>query len=210
MLMKSIKKGRFLKIGNLKIPVIEIFEGWRSIVIKTRVKGRCYAVKILKKKAKYSYREAVALKKASKVRAAPKVFRIFRRCILMEFLSGPFFEKYVMNEKDIKKVRKLIIKILEKALKLDSLKVTNLELSRAHKHIILHKNNPFIIDFGRVSFEKGKNFEKLMHYLFFNPSSNIAKRLRYIFNLTSDDIKNIKNLLKEKRKKTIPLYLESL
>ena len=209
--MKSIsfRKNKFLKVGNFRIPVVKVFRGWRGIVIKTRLKGRDYAIKI-HKKAKYSYKEAIALKKASRIRAAPRVFRILRKCIFMQFLSGPFFEKYVLEGKNTQKIRKLAIKVLEKALRLDNLKITNLELSRAHKHIILHREEPFFIDFGRVSFGRGRNFEKLMHYLFFNPSSNLAEKLRQIFGLTNEDIEKFKKLLKKKKKETILLYLKSL
>ncbi len=208
MIRISFRRKRFLKIRNFKVPVIKIFEGWRGIVIKTKLKGRNYAIKI-HKKAKYSYKEAIALKKASKIRVAPRVFKISRKYILMQFLSGPPFEKYVLEENDTRKIRKLTIEILEKALRLDNLKITNLELSRAHKHVILHKGAPFFIDFGKVSFNKERNFEKLMHYLFFNPSSNLARRLRQVFNLTKKDIERFRKLLKEKKKETILLYLKS-
>ena len=83
----------------------------------------------------------------------------------MEFIEGKtikeFFEKSNESEK-----RFIAIKILKQLRTLDLLGIDKEEMHNPHKHIIIRKNSPVLIDFERSHYtENPKNITQFVHYL---------------------------------------------
>jgi len=121
--------------------------------------------------------EAEMLKKANSVRVGPKLLCVSKDFLLMQFIDGDLFPKWVGKRRGKKHIRKVLREVLEQCWRLDVAGLDHGELSHAPKHIIIDKKNlPFIVDFETASSNrKPSNVTSICQFLFI--SGSVAKQM---------------------------------
>lgn len=132
-----------------------------------------------------------------KERIAPKVY-IFSKDFLVEEKIDGLLLFVFLKSGESEEIKKVVLKIIDKAHKLDVIGISHNELSRAQKHIIVEKKTyePIIIDFGSATYNtNSSNLTQVASYLFLG--NNAVSKL-IIEKLQIEDIKldKIKELLK--------------
>ncbi|MBS7655864.1 serine/threonine protein kinase [Candidatus Bathyarchaeota archaeon] len=168
-------------------------KGCVGIVVKTYFNGNKAALKIRRVDADRAdlTHEAFMLKKVNMHNIGPKLYGFTKNFILMEFINGQSIIEWVKKLQDNygKKLKKVLMKILEECFKLDNLGLDHGELSRAHKHILINEyDTPIIVDFETASNKrKPSNLTKICHFLFFQ--SEIAFKINKILNISLEDLR---------------------
>jgi len=124
--------------------------------------------------------EAEMLTKANKLRIGPRLLDKREDFLLMEFINGSLLPEWVTNLKGRgakKKIRNVLLDILEQCYQLDQDGLDHGELSHAPKHIIVDmRNKPYIVDFEAASImRRASNVTSICQYLFIK--SRLAKTL---------------------------------
>jgi len=143
--------------GCVGIVVLAIMHDNRKVAIKIR------RVDADRKTLKH---EAEMLKLANSVNVGPKLIAATNNFIVMEFIKGKHLPEWI-RKADEKEIRKALRKILEDCRKLDKIKLSHGELSRAPKHIMVSNGKPIIVDFETASIKRKKlNVTAVCQYLF--------------------------------------------
>jgi len=139
------------KVGNVPL----LGKGHVGVVVAAQQKGASAALKIRRMDADREslLEEAENLKIANQVSVGPRLKEKSENFLLMEFIEGPYLVDWVANlgPSDIPLLRQTIRILLGKARALDSVGLDHGELSRAHRHVIVSRNHPRIIDFESAS-----------------------------------------------------------
>ncbi len=119
--------------------------------------------------------------------------------LIREFIDGVPFNKFLLfaSHEDIKRV---VLKIIELAYKLDIEKIFLNELSRVTRNIIVTRElNPYIIDLERATKSQRSNVSQFLSYLYKLASSKspFASKIREI--IDADKIIKIGSLYKKKK-----------
>jgi len=168
-------------------------KGCVGIVVKAYFNGNKAALKIRRVDADRAdlTHEAFMLKKVNAHNIGPKLYGFTKNFLLMEFINGQPIVEWVkkLQDNDEKKLKKVLMKILEECFKLDNLGLDHGELSRAHKHILINEYDaPVIVDFETASdTRKPSNLTKICHFLFFQ--SEIAFKINKILNVSLEDLR---------------------
>ena len=104
--------------------------------------------------------EAKFLQIVNKYNIGPKIINFCGEEIVMEFIKGDFILDFIEknNKKDVMGV---LLKIFEQMFILDKLGINKFEMTHPHKHIIVRKKEPILIDFERCRYsEKPKNISQ--------------------------------------------------
>jgi len=173
----------------------KISKGYSSEVFLVRNKaGKKFALKVEKEKSPrrdFLRKETENLKAANSVGVGPKLIDFDAECkaVLMEFIEGVTFEKYLFETNVSKeKLCKLIIELLKQGEKMDEIGLDHGQLAGVGKNIIVRKNKPVIIDFEKGSqARKAHNVGSLRSFLFLNPHSSISKRVKGILGRSWED-----------------------
>jgi HemK-related putative methylase len=97
--------------------------------------------------------EAMILRKIEKLCIAPKVLVFAKEYLVMEFVEGEFIGDFL--EKASKKEANAVLKkVLEQMWLLDSMNITKEEMHHPHKHIVVAKSRPILIDFERAHYDE--------------------------------------------------------
>jgi putative serine/threonine protein kinase len=148
--------------------------------------------------------EAEILQKANSVDVGPKLLGYSENLLLMEFVDGTPFPKWLRDLEETEdarlKAKKVLREILEQCWRLDEIGVDHGELSNAPKHIIVRENGEVcILDFETASVErKVSNVTSVCNYLFIRSSAAESVR-KWIVNVKTDSLFEALRAYKEKR-----------
>lgn len=185
---------RFLEVHSLE-SIRKISKGFSAEVFEVRnSRGKRFALKIehwKSRRQQMALKEFLFLQKANSVGVGPKIILadFENRCLLMEFVDGVPFGKWVFSEGVSKKeMRHVVDALLSQAKKLDSIGLDHGQLAGKGKNILVPKNlKPVIIDFEKASeSRKVHNRTQLESFLFRNPHSLISKRIRAVLGLDKE------------------------
>lgn len=159
----------------LGIPVLG--KGCVSIVVIAYVDDGKLALKIRRVDADRSkmQREAQMLRKANSIHVGPKLLRVSKNFILMQFIDGFLLPKWLEKRRGKREIKRVLREVLEQCWRLDEAGLDHGELSHAPKHVIIDKTNrPYIVDFETASINrKPSNVTSISQFLFF--SGSVAK-----------------------------------
>jgi putative serine/threonine protein kinase len=159
----------------LNVPVLG--KGCVGLVIMAYLDGKRAALKIRRTDADRSTmkREAGMLEVANSLRVGPRLLSVSKDFLLMEFIDGLLFPKWLRTQRGKKKLRAILRDVLEQCWRLDEAGLDHGELSHAPKHIIINgREKPLIVDFETASLDRHpSNVTSICQFLFIG--SEIAK-----------------------------------
>ncbi|MBI2529567.1 MAG: hypothetical protein HYW05_00300 [Candidatus Diapherotrites archaeon] len=185
-LRKFLKKRRLAPAGKGRIA-----KGYSSeIYLVKNPKGGKFALKIEKENSprrEMCEKEVANLLLANKYGIGPKLadYDINARIILMEFIEGKTFSKWLLDGKKApnkKQLLKVISDLLLQAKIMDEIGLDHGQLAGKGANIIVkHNLRPVIIDFEKASQKRRcHNLNQLNSFLFRNPNSEIARKVKEI------------------------------
>ncbi|RLE70257.1 MAG: hypothetical protein DRJ43_02445 [Thermoprotei archaeon] len=132
--------------------------------------------------------EARRLKLANSVNVGPRLIASSRNFLVWEFVEGEPLAEWIL-EASPESVKLAIRRLLGQAVRLDMIGLVHQELSRVKKHVLVTKEaEPVIFDFETASLESRRsNLTQLVQFLFIR-ESEVARRVREIFNVTRDEV----------------------
>ena len=158
-------------------------KGHVGIVVIADTKSGQAALKIRRVDAdrKGMQHEAEMLAKANSLGIGPRLIGKDYDFLLMEFINGSLLPDWVAHLKGRnirKRIRNVLLNILEQCYRLDQAGLDHGELSRAPKHVIVDTlDKPKIVDFETASvMRRTSNVTSIAQYLFMK--SQLAKILR--------------------------------
>ncbi|RLF14442.1 MAG: hypothetical protein DRJ66_06020 [Thermoprotei archaeon] len=161
-------------------------KGFRGVVVKARSKFGMVAVKLRRVDSPRDdlLNEARFLRIANAIGVGPLVYAYDRDFIIMELVEGSRLPDWILAEKDQELIRKVIIELLEQAVRLDLIGLDHGELSRPIRHVLITKDGrPYILDFESASLERRpRNLTGIIQYLLIR-ESEVSKRLNEIFEI---------------------------
>lgn len=168
-----------------------VSKGFSSLLFKAWKNKNCFALKIEREKSSRQSmieRECIGLKTANKQGIGPKLFKANKKdgYILMEYINGKTFEKWISENHEKKDVWFVVKKLYLQSKKLDEIKLRHSQLAGKGKNILVFKKNkrffPVIIDFEKSGFrEKPGNVSQISSFLWRNENSFIAQKLVFLF-----------------------------
>ena len=186
-LINQAELNEFLKENGLTL-VEKIGKGFSSIIYLVKAKdGRLYALKIQRidsPRKDALEREFQNLSLANRHGIGPKIIAYDkdRKILLMEFIDGISFRKWILQRPEKEKLRKFLIELFKQAKKLDEIGLSHGQLAGKGTNILVNKQNmPVIIDFEKASTKrKCRNLFQLISLIVTNPHSIIPKIVREI------------------------------
>jgi putative serine/threonine protein kinase len=171
-------------------------KGWSSYVwLVLLTNGKKVVLKEVREKSprkNLAEREGNFLKLANSVGVGPKLIEanLKKNYILMEYIEGDCFRDWIFEEKNISKKQLyfFIKELYKQLLLLDSVQLSHNQL-QVGKNILVKTKIlsgkkvffPIIIDFEKSTLkQKTKNIGQIESFLFYNPNSAIAKKVRKI------------------------------
>ncbi|MCF7866638.1 hypothetical protein K9L67_04430 [Candidatus Woesearchaeota archaeon] len=154
-------------------------KGKRGLIYVSEYKNKKY---IIKEKNPESSAQGTIENEAyynqilNKIKIGPKFYykEINNKFLIREYIEGQDIYSWITEQKQKskieqlrKKLKKIILDVLEQTNKLDKEKINKLELTHPHKDILITaKNKPIIIDFERCKkAEKVKNVTQFCQFL---------------------------------------------
>lgn len=157
-------------------------KGKVGIVLIAHTKTGRTALKIRRVDAdrKEMTREAQMLRKANELQVGPQLISFRSDFLLMEFLEGTTMPEWMTDLRGRgtrKRIRTVLLDVLQQCRRLDEIGLDHGELSRAPKHIIIDSHDgAHIIDFEAASTERRpSNVTSICQYLFIG--SQLARLL---------------------------------
>ena len=173
---------RLEELGQLGVEAIEfsgktsahalqvLGKGYVGIVVVAHVGSDRLALKMLRVDSGRAglEREAELLRMANSVAVGPKFVAATKHFLLMEVIEGDSLEHWLYAHQSPGEVRKLVGDVLEQCWRLDVMGLDHGELSKAHKHILVSKQDkPFIVDFETASTNRNaSNVTSVCQFLF--------------------------------------------
>lgn len=107
--------------------------------------------------------EAHWLKILNQHNIGPKLIKLEKNALFMEFIKGTQLTKYKCNNKELK----ILLKdLLEQCFILDQLKVNKLEMHHPIKHVLVRNKKIILIDFERCKLTKNpKNITQVCQFI---------------------------------------------
>ena len=111
---------------------------------------------------------------------ALECFDTAQRVVVLEFVDGVTFDRWLFREKPGKKVLSAFVEeLLEQGGTLDRIGISHGQLAGKGRNILVAKNRPVIIDFEKASATRRcRNKNQLRALLFENPNSRIARKVK--------------------------------
>ncbi len=220
--LEEIKKLkiRFLEFdGKKKVGSFNVLgKGHASIVVKAVGQdSKTYALKIRRvdaSKPNLDY-EAEILKKVEALNVGIKLYGSTRNLLLLEFIEGENLPEWIdrlkgKNKK--KRLKNVLLEILNQCRVMDKAGLDHGELSRAPKHILVDsEGKPHIIDFGKSSFKRRvSNVTSISQFLFIR--GKLARKIKKILGKINrkrliEALKNYKQKMDDESFKKILLVL---
>jgi predicted Ser/Thr protein kinase len=148
--------------------------------------GQKFVLKAEKSKStrfQMAERETGNLRKANSLGIGPTLidFDLKKRAILMEFVDGKTFAKWLFSQPTKKELLSFAKELIEQAKALDAIGLDHGQLAGAGKNILVREGKPVIIDFEKASsVRKCHNLSVIKSFLFRNPNSAIAAKVRAV------------------------------
>lgn len=152
--------------------------------------GKLFALKAEKAKSRrvnMLEKEVANLMLANSVQVGPKLYAFDRqeKIVVMEFIDGIPFKKWIEGNPERKNLRNVLEKLLEQAVKLDEACLDHGQLAGRGTNILVRKKGkcfePVIVDFEKASqVRKPHNKTQLEGFLFKNPKGFVAGRIKEI------------------------------
>ncbi|MDD3159790.1 MAG: hypothetical protein PHQ98_02385 [Candidatus ainarchaeum sp.] len=174
------------------IKLKQIDKGWSSFIylVKEKTTNKIYILKETREKSnrkELAKREGSMLSLANSVGIGPKIKKIDyeNNGVIMEYIKGKEISKFIFE--DFEKITKyqlyeLIKDLYRQLYKLDKINLSHNQLLGGKNILITKKRKnyfPIIIDFEKSNLkEKTKNIGQIDSFLFYNPNSEIAKKIR--------------------------------
>ncbi|MCR4369016.1 MAG: hypothetical protein NUV67_03875 [archaeon] len=179
----------FLLKKNLAL-VEKVAKGWSSYIFLVKdSSGKKFAVKALREKSNrrsMAMREAENLALANRVNVGPELVDAdpAHGCVLMEFVEGERFSDWLSSPIGEKELHVFLRGLFSQAKRLDSIGLDHGQLAGKGRNILVRDGLPVIIDFEKASARrKVHNVSSLESYLFRNPGSGTALRVRTIMHM---------------------------
>ncbi len=142
--------------------------GRRGIVFRGRYNDRDVAVKIQNPTSHAHHRiehEALMLGKLNKHGIGPKLYAAPDGILIMEFISKQTLEEW-MQRVSVTRVRNVLIEVMHQCFIMDRMRIQKEEMHHPHKHILMRKDRPVLIDFERArSTDKPHNVTQFFQYM---------------------------------------------
>lgn len=185
----------FLEAKNLKL-VESLGKGHSSHVFLVGNKnGKRFVAKKERSDStrfKMVEREAENLAAANRIGVGPKLIEADpgKRIILMEFIEGKTFSEWLFSGPGKQSIKLVAEQLLKQGKALDSIGLDHGQLAGRGRNILVKgekgREKPVIIDFEKASRErKCHNLSTMESFLFRNPNSAIAKKVREALTPTS-------------------------
>jgi putative serine/threonine protein kinase len=175
--------------GDKKVNNVQVLgKGYVGIVVLAKAELGLAALKIRRTDSGRTGmgHEAEILGKANSVGVGPRLLGCSENLLLMEFVDGQPFPKWVEGVAETEDARsdakKVLNEILEQCWRLDWAGVDHGELSNAPKHIIVRGDlRVYILDFESASVQRRvSNVTSVCHYLFMKGSIAEAVRSKVV------------------------------
>src|SRR3989344_3482664 len=125
--------------------------------------------------------EAACLSLANRAGIGPKLigFDKEERCLLLEFVEGQTFDKFLEGKLDKAQLQKVIASLQEQAQKLDKIGVDHGQLAGRGRNILVRPDGSVcILDFEKASYvRKCHNGSTVEAFLFRNTGSMVAREI---------------------------------
>lgn len=112
--------------------------------------------------------EARWLKKLNAHAIGPKLLAFSDDCgerLVMEYVKGQPFEEYIATASP-RHAHDVVLRLFEQCRTMDALRVNKYEMHKPHKHILVRRHLPILLDFERCTFTlKPKNVTQFAEYL---------------------------------------------
>jgi len=149
-------------------------KGYEGVVIVAYVNGERAALKMRRMDGGRDnfFREAEMLKKANRVNVGPKFIAASKNFLVSQLIGGGTLTQWTENTENRSKFRKVLKDILEQCFRLDYEGIDHGEISKAHKHILMDDDVPYIIDFETAGIKgNANNVSSVCQYLFLGNSA---------------------------------------
>ena len=180
--LRSLGIGFFLvscKGVTVKEKVLGV--GHVGVVVKGLRRDSIVAVKIRRVDADRPTleREAESLKVANSAGVGPKLISHTKDMIVMEYVEGEHLASWLSRSPSAHELCTVLKSLLYQCRKLDRAGLDHGELSRPHKHVMVHRDlKVYILDFESASTRrKPRNVTSICSYLFLKPG-NPAQYIR--------------------------------
>ncbi len=122
--------------------------------------------------------EAELLKKANSVCVGPRLQKVSRNFLLMQFIEGDLLLTWLKKTRSKVRIRRVLRAILEQCFALDCAGLDHGELSRASKHVIVDlADELFLVDFESASLgRKPANVTSVCQFLFLHGETAMKVR----------------------------------
>lgn len=174
-------------VSGRSFSVLEkISKGYTSEVFLARDEnGGQFALKAEKQKSprrNMAGKEALHLLFVNAFGIGPRLecFDAVQRVVVLEFVDGATFDRWLFGKNPSKKVLSAFVKeLLLQGETLDRIGISHGQLAGKGRNILVAKNRPVIIDFEKASTKRRcRNKNQLRSLLFENPRSAVAKKVR--------------------------------
>jgi putative serine/threonine protein kinase len=196
-------------IGSLGI----LGKGCVGIVVKALFRGKQVALKIRRTDANRSsmIREGKLHTVANSVGVGPRLYKVTRNLVLMDFLDGMDVFQWIETNPKKDEIQRITKDVLDQCFKLQKVGLDHGELSNLKKHIIISNNKSSIIDFESASLNRRvSNVTKAAQYLFIGgPVAGYIKTTLSIKN-TDGIIKSLRAFKQNKNEANYKKILTSL
>lgn len=180
-------------VGRKRVRNVPVLgKGCVGIVVVAQREGKKVALKIRRRDADRSsmQHEAQMLAKANKLDVGPRFLEITDNFLLMEYVEGPLLPVWAESlEEDevVKRLRRVLLRVMEQAWVLDQIGLDHGELSHAPKHIVVKRDDaPVILDFESASISRRvSNVSSLSQFLFLG--SSLAELVQRRLGFTNKD-----------------------
>ncbi|HEY5735457.1 MAG TPA: RIO1 family regulatory kinase/ATPase [Nitrosopumilus sp.] len=200
--IKSISLTGPTTLGNLAI----LGKGYVGVVVLAKKGNKEIALKIRRtdSQRKDMKNEAILLRLVNSVKVGPKIIDVSKNFLVMEYLEGEKFSKWIEMLKgtgSAKKLKSIIKSVLEDCYRLDQIGLDHGELSNISKHVIVGKTKVSLIDFESSSTKRRPSNVTSITQAFFI-GSGISKKAQKIYKNSSKE-KIIDALKSYKQEKTL-------
>ncbi len=176
--------------GKTSAHVMQVYgKGYVGIVVVAQVHGKSLALKMQRVDSDRESleREAELLTKANAVEVGPKFLAVTKHFLLMELIDGGSLEDWLQTHQDPSEVRRIVAEVLEQCYRLDEISLDHGEISKAPKHILVHRDGkPCIVDFETASTTRN--------------ASNVTSVCQFLYQGNSEACKAIAHVLGERNR----------
>jgi putative serine/threonine protein kinase len=158
-------------IGEKQVSNVSVLgKGCVGVVVSAYKNGFRVALKIRRVDADRAkmHQEAGLLKIANSVDVGPRMLAVSKNFLCMQFIDGVLLPAWLNRKTSKSRIRMVLRKILDQCWRLDSIRMDHGELSHAHNHVMINRQDvPVIVDFESASLNRRPaNVTSICQFLF--------------------------------------------